>query len=135
MHLQAGFPLTRRAAHVPGTSTLGPGPEPEKNVCCRKTHSYSAGTPPLLVHEPVCKHTVHVLATALPLGIRGDPRSICKTVGPELRASLCLCEMGCTPDSAVTRAQLQPGAASDLVFFVVVFGSADVNAELSREAE
>lgn len=46
-----------------------------------------------------------------------------------------LCEMGCTSSSAGTRAQLQPGTASDLLSFVVVFGSADVNAEFSREAE
>lgn len=37
-----------------------------------------------------------------------------------------------TPDSAGTRAQLRPGTASDLLSFVVVFGSADVNAEFSR---
>lgn len=44
-------------------------------------------------------------------------------------------ETGRTPDSADTGAQLRPGTASDLLSFVVVFGSAGVNAEFSREAE
>lgn len=66
-----------------------------------------------------------------PLRIQGEgePSSICKG-----RPSA-PCEMGCTPNSAGTRAQLRPGTVSDLLSFVVVFGSADVNAEFSIATE
>lgn len=74
--------------------------------------------------------------TALPLENTGGSQApLVRQCAQNLGCPSDLCEMGRTPDSAATRAQLQPGAASDLLSFVVVLGSADVNAEFSREAE
>lgn len=85
-----------------------------------------------LVSELVCKHTEYVPGLTL-------PREYGAGVGtqPHLQSSRrrvwgvsLLCMGGVIPpDSAGTGAQLRPETASDLLSFVVVFGSADVNAE------
>lgn len=81
------------------------------------------------------KHTIHVHIPCLLRTQRGSQAPCVRQQKQNLGRPSALCEMGCTSSSAGTRAQLRPGTASDLLSFVVVFGSADVNAEFSREAE